>query len=287
MEHNLSIEQKGLLKTFKFLVGFLEKHNLRYCAAAGTVLGAVRHKGFIPWHDDIDIMMPRDDYDKLMLMGREIENFGYELHSINNEGYYLAYAKVCDNNSTLWEVEELPYVIGNFFIDIFPLDFTDASDDAILCKLNECKKISHLWKSSIGCYYIKDVLSSICRCELREAKRLIVVYTRSLRKMHYRKKILRTIDINKSSTGNKCIWVFSDNSYIYKKSIVYDTIKLPFEDILIKIPKEYDYYLRLLYGDYMTLPPIEKRISHHFHYYVDLNRRLTIDDIKRIKTNGK
>ena len=287
MEHNLSIEQKGLLKTFKFLVGFLEKHNLRYCAAAGTVLGAVRHKGFVPWDDDIDIMMPREDYDKLMLMGQEIQNFGYELHSINNEGYYLAYAKVCDSNSTLWEVEELRYVIGHFFIDIFPLDFTDASEDEILCRLNESKKIFHRWNASIGCYSIKDFLSSICRCELREAKRLIVGYTRSLQKMHYRKKLLRAIDVNKSSTGNKCIWLFSDNSYIYTKSIVYDTIKFPFEDILIKIPKEYDYYLRLLYGDYMTLPPIEKRVSHHFHYYIDLDKRLTIDEIKRIKKNGK
>lgn len=283
MEYNLNVVQKGLLKTFKFLIDFLEKHNLRYCAAAGTVLGAVRHKGFIPWDDDIDIMMPREDYDKLMMLGSEMNSYGYELHSINDEGYYSPYAKVCDNNTTLWEIEELPYIIGHFFIDIFPLDFTDASEDAIQYKSNECKKIFHQWRSSIGSYSIKDILSSIRHCELRETKRLIVGYLRSLRKKYYRKKILRAIDINKSFEGNKCSWFFSEYSYIYTKRVIYDTMKVPFEDILINIPKEYDNYLSLLYGDYLVLPPIEKRVSHHFHYYIDLDKRLTIDEIKRIK----
>ena len=104
--------QEHILKVFKFTVDFLERHNLRYVACGGTVLGAVRHNDFIPWDDDIDIYLPREDYDKLLTMKEEMQKEGFDVLSLNDRGYYLPFAKVSDMNTTLWEQQEFPFLMG-------------------------------------------------------------------------------------------------------------------------------------------------------------------------------
>ena len=113
-----------LIDTFKELVDFLENNNLNYCLACGTMLGAIRHKGLIPWDDDIDIYMPRSDYNKLLTLKDEMKNTNLDFLSLSNtKNYYKAFAKVINKNTTILEGEYMP-ILSGVWIDIFPLDLT-------------------------------------------------------------------------------------------------------------------------------------------------------------------
>ena len=87
-----------LLKTFKAFINFCEQHGLTYYAAFGTALGAVRHQGFIPWDDDVDVYMPREDYNRLLALRGVLDSSKYEVIDIENKGYYLYFAKWCMRN---------------------------------------------------------------------------------------------------------------------------------------------------------------------------------------------
>ena len=118
-----------ILGILRELISICERHGLHYYCCAGTAIGAVRHHGIIPWDDDIDVIMPRPDYDRLLEIAQQ-EDFGqYELITpYNNPAYPLYFAKLSDRTTTLVEERERPCVIG-LFVDIFPLDAT-ASDIA-------------------------------------------------------------------------------------------------------------------------------------------------------------
>lgn len=114
--------QLRILKNLLAVDKVCKEHNLRYYIMAGTMLGAVRHKGFIPWDDDLDIGMPRADYDLLMANAKEWLPEPYEaVCAENDKEYPLPFAKVQDANTTLIERMHLKY-LGGVYIDIFPLD---------------------------------------------------------------------------------------------------------------------------------------------------------------------
>ena len=128
-----------ILKTF---ISICHTHNLRYYCCAGTAIGAVRHHGMIPWDDDIDVIMPRPDYDRFLEIARH-EYFGnYEVVTpYNNERYPLYFSKLVNKNTTLIEEKERPCIIG-LFVDIFPLDAT--ADDVEQAKALQRKYVKHI-----------------------------------------------------------------------------------------------------------------------------------------------
>ena len=113
----------SLLTLFKAFIAFCHEHHLTYYAAYGTALGAVRHQGMIPWDDDIDVWMPRKDYDKLLSLRSHLNGTNYEIIDIKDKGYYLYFAKFCDRNSTI--IEREGEALMGLYLDIFPLDNYD------------------------------------------------------------------------------------------------------------------------------------------------------------------
>lgn len=287
MEYSEKRLKELILKAFKFTKEFLNQHNLRYIACGGTVLGAVRHNGFIPWDDDIDIYMPREDYDKMFDYADEMKKSGYELISLNKKGYYLPYAKISSLTSTIWEIEHLPYVMG-VFIDVFPLDYFNE-DDIYITKLqySQSDLFRKYYIPSISQYNISFLWKSLFN--LKRSK--IIEYIHS---KYYAKKssffLNRFKDVEQNyshGSGKKCVCVPQWEGKIFYAKWFEDVIEWPFEDTTVTIPRDYDDYLILLYGDYMTPPPIDKRVSQHFHYFVNLERRLTIAEIREIKKNAE
>ena len=269
--------KQKILQTFKFTKKILERHNLKYIACGGTVLGAVRHQGFIPWDDDIDIYMPREDYNKFIQLNSESEKEGYQIVSVEHSyGYYLPFAKVIDNNTTIWELKEIPYLIG-VYVDIFPLDEFPYSDTEITDIQNKATKLFNSYLFTLCNYNFKYLLQAIINLNIKQVGGWYksTFLKSSIQHKRYISFVNRYIGLK----GNKCVCTNTWQGKIFKTKWFTDVIEVPFEDTTIIIPRDYHSYLTLLYGDYMTPPPIEKRDSNHSHYFIDLNHKYTINEI--------
>ena len=244
------------LEILDAVTGFCEKHGINYWLDGGTLIGAVRHKGYIPWDDDIDISMLREDYDKFMRLFNA-ENERYKCHSYENDKDILyPLCKVLDTHTVLYE----PDKTGNKLcvnIDIFPYDNVPDSRQAkkMYRRRNKYNVLVTAQRHS------GRAKGSFVR---RFAAWAIKVYVKIFPKDKFVKK---TVINAKKFTGVKteavgdfmgCVAGFICNKDIFK-----EFIDSEFENKMYKIPKEYDKLLTLEYGDYMTPPPEAERVTHH------------------------
>ncbi len=266
-----------LLQTFKFVKSFLAQHGLQYVACGGTVLGAVRHKGFIPWDDDIDIYMPRADYNRLLSLNSELTPYGYEILSYNNKGYYIPFAKISHMESTIWEIERLPFIMG-VYIDIFPLDEFEEPDDVITARQYRSHYFFDKYINALSYYPVSHFVKSVLRFDIHQVGLYIL---NCYRKRHPERYLQAFIEYEKTyvgKKGSKTVCVTQWEGRIFQTEWFKDVVELPFEDTTVTVPRNYDAYLRKLYGNYMELPPEEKRVPHP-HFFVELHHRLTIEEI--------
>ena len=290
-EFDIVYKQK-LLDTFKFLIDFLNKKDLRWWAAYGTIIGAVRHHGLIPWDDDIDIWMPRCDYEKLISMHKEFFDCSQGRYVIDhitiNSSYHAKFAKVMDINTTIQTKKFIPFVKG-VFIDVFPLDSSNDNVQAILCTKNRMQKA---WKEYFQYdwhYSFSDVVDAgfsigliikVLKTNIKKDSK--AKYNALEKALTIEKEISK--DSYEGSRNCFSIFGFYNERDIFNPDWFSDYTEMLFEGFMIRIPIGYDELLTQIYGDYMTPPPVDKRIPRHKPYYINLNERLTLEEIaQRVK----
>ena len=248
----------NILKTF---AQYCENHHLRYYLYAGTLLGAVRHKGFIPWDDDIDVVMPRPDYEQFYSMTKQ-ERIAPHL---DMSTYRISDNSICpfiklEDNRTDGHEEFLPDSFHTaVWIDIFPLD---GLPDQKIKRDDHVRKLHYLFKRLDLCTrkYVP------CRDPLRHLKRYVI--WKLFRKTDYKKvdQEIETLAEKYSYEKSNYIGViaFCDGpKEVIPKEGFEKTVKLNFEGCNFNAPGTYDAYLTSLYGDYMKLPPLKQRVRRH------------------------
>lgn len=241
---------------------FCRKRSIQYTIFAGTSIGAIRHKGYIPWDDDIDIAMTRPNYERFIhSFNGAVENLEVLAPELN-WNYYAPYGNVCDVRTVLDEGENGHNGISvGVKIDIFPLDSVSDVDDDFL---SDKKKFAEMWLS----LYAKRVnLKLVWKKNKKEA---VYLFIRKLVLFHRKYS-----DIQKEINKFLIKYPFDSSRFVdlrcfpwttdsrCKKELFETYMDVPFENITVSIIKGYHEYLTKAYGDYMKFPPIEKRIPKH------------------------
>lgn len=251
---DLKMVQFEILKVVR---DFCEENNLKYFLDCGTLLGAIRHKGYIPWDDDIDIGMLREDFDKFITVFNEkMANTKYRCYcASNNDKFYYPYAKICDISTILYEPDEKGFKY-HINIDLFPYD--NAPDDKN--KINKMFK-KRTMLNRLNC--IKN-LRSFTLGKAKFLKKLIWLAILPFPKNYFVKKTVKYIQKYKNSDCNLVGNFSCITNMTAEKSIFDSYIDVEFEGEKFKAPVGYDKWLKAFYNDYMQLPPVEKRVSHHY-----------------------
>lgn len=278
--------QEKLLQTFKFFAQFCKKNNLTYYAAYGTCLGAVRHHGFIPWDDDMDVYMMRSDYERLISLREQLINTNYRVSDIREGNYPYLFGKFYSTDATIWEWKQFPFIVGPW-IDIFPVDEWEERSD-----FEELYERFHLnewnYRKALSTQTWSEITSDMIH--LRGYNGMIKLVKKCVyvpRKKHFFNQVINDLDVIRSLNGSKYKAWTEVKQEVYDKEWFASVIEMPFEDVVINVPAGYSAYLTHRYGDYMTLPPEEKRVSTHKYYFIDLHKTLTVEQIRSDKTLAK
>lgn len=265
----LQLKELEILKEFIRVCNIL---NLKYFLGNGTLIGCIRHQGFIPWDDDIDVNMPREDYDKFMQEGQKILKSEYFLQNYKTDKEYTqAFAKIRNSETTFIEstVKELNINHG-VYIDIFPLDGYNPKEK-IINMLNE-KRIALYNVKIAKIYSIYKEPNTMKQKLIERISNTIYNKTSTNQLLEKEEKIARRHEYNKSEYVCCHSWNPAPSKLYMPKEYFGKGVIKEFEGIKVKVPENYDAYLKRIYGNYMELPPEEKRIAHHYNEIIDLNK---------------
>ncbi len=274
LEYNICMEKKPLelkeiqkcaLEILVKVAGICEQNKFRYSLAYGTLIGAIRHKGFIPWDDDIDIFMPRPDYDAFIeyLHNNHVDNL--KLYNTKySRNYPFAITRISDERYVIVESKYKNCGMG-LFIDIYPIDGLGSTTEEALSKYKLTQPFV-------------DEMVGVATCA-KYPKRFMFTSTHKYLRLMYAKYFgsyslqKRIENIVFKCDYDRCEYVgvplWSWNKPIYKRAWFEEYVNVMFEGYEFKAIKAYDEYLRMNYGDYMQLPPKEEQIPHHeYNAYV-------------------
>lgn len=247
--------QLGILQ---YIDSICRENHIEYSIGCGTLLGAVRHKGFIPWDDDIDIVILRDEYNKLIKAIREDNNELYEVLLPEDEGYFYNFAKVTDKRTLLIEDNWPTFCRLGVNVDLFPQDYLPEENPSSL--------VYKAWEYDKELKFcLTDIAYAHKKRYMRVLKRIVrynqVRKSRKHNEWYWKNKIQNIVDNTKKSSKVACLT--SPPMVVWERRLFNKYIDIEFEKITCRCVKDYDEMLKVQYGDYMILPPEDKRKSNH------------------------
>ena len=251
--------QQMELGIMEYIHEVCQKIGVKYFLAYGSLIGAVRHKGFIPWDDDMDICMLREDYEKLQdyLIANPDER--YEVMSYkNNLNYVYPFMKVQDNQTYLLEEDVRIDSNMGIYVDIFPVD--GYEDDSVF----KDKMTRLIKKRQLSCYTFKGITNtkSILNSLIRYISVIIFYFTNTNKYIRGIDELAQSRKVDDYELVDYLIYK-DMNKPVWKREWLKQTITGVFEGKEFMIPKNYHEILTSDYGDYTQLPPVELRFSHH------------------------
>ena len=262
-ELNVEEMKKIELSILSEIDDICKKQNINYSIAYGTLLGAIRHGGFIPWDDDIDIIMPRKDYENFVKYCMENTTPFMLLCNRTNEKYSYLFAKACDRTTKILEDVSNPYNIEyGICVDIFPVDGLGNTKEEAMKNFQKSSFYRELivaanWKKFFRSkgrkWYIEPIrFAFFVLSRFVNANKLSCAVEKRISKIDF-----ESVSFSASICG------------AYRKREIINTeiysqfTDIAFENLNVCGLKLYDEYLSEIYGDYMKLPPEEKRVTHH------------------------
>ena len=250
--------KKVSLKILIDIAKFCDEHDLTYFLGYGTLIGAVRHKGFIPWDDDIDITMPRKDYNEF-IRSYNADGNRYRVIAPSDKSSRHSYAKVIDTHTVKIEpMLAYDYPLG-IDVDIFPMDGMPDTEDTYNAWYDSLLKLYRQHDFAVATPNSNDWWKNLKLCihKIGIPKRAKILEKAAA--LHS----LYPYDECSFVGTIECQWNWRGNRS--EKTAYNGTIDLEFEGLYFKAPIGYDTVLRNIYGDYMQLPPEEKRVTHHIN----------------------
>ena len=259
----LQLLEFDILKRIKEIC---DANDITYFLSGGTLLGAVRHGGFIPWDDDVDVAMPRPDYEHFLRIARQEFKYPYEVLTIDtDENYIFPFAKIIDKRAKVRTTSRKNEQIWNVWVDVFPLDSMPKN------KIHfTIRKYHILYRRMMFLFSCFDDMVSVNKTTRHFTEKAMIKLGSTI---HPDRFLNTTNEIRKF---NRCLrrYRFSRGYYIINLMGIYKfrslmerpiygkKTEIPFEGVNFRVPEQYELYLEKIYGDYLALPPEEQR-NHH------------------------
>lgn len=254
-EDTLNKIQNLEFEILKDFIKFCEENRLNYYLYGGSLLGAIRHGGFIPWDDDIDVIMFRKDYEKFKKIFNAQNSDKYELLTTENyDDYLFLFSKISLKGTKFeeWWVHQIDFDLG-INLDIFVLDYVSGNNflevkiPRILTRITTLTSIK-LEGYPIAVEKIANFIHYILKIGHVKPKHVVDFALKFLTRTKYSKYVCDICALN--------------HPQIYKTKYFGEGKKVKFKDIYVNIPEDYDSILKQIYGDYMILPPENERYNH-------------------------
>ena len=250
-----------LLEMLQAFDAFCREHEIKYFLYWGTLLGAVRHKGFIPWDDDVDIIMLREDYEKFVTYSQISDEF-LIVSNKNSHGYFhpFMHCNVSDTKTIMMSNTMHKLTGKGLCLDIIPLDYVPEDPEEQKKMLSKIMNWRRLLSILLYRRHPVKGISSFIKVTISKFLSLF------LSEMALVKKIQKYASKYKNKT-NCCAQLYLGTLYVFDAELFSKGMESDFEHVQFRIPEKYDEILRIFYGDYMKIPPKEDRLDHCMEVY--------------------
>lgn len=267
MNELLTELQRTQIEILKVIDGICAVHGLRYSLYAGTLLGAVRHQGFIPWDDDLDICMPREDYDRLIALWDTVAPKGYLLQNKENTPRFTqSFTKIRKDHTTfLQDEKEIGAYHTGIFVDIFPVDRIPD---------RKLRRMLFYWHGMQYQLYTREFVPPKAGRLTRLVSAILLKMTPADRRPAKRQKLLNKLTAYNGDRSLQTVTIETVGSMKqhHTADMIDNYVRLPFGADEFQCFADWDHHLHTKYGDYMKLPPEEERVWKHHPICIDFEK---------------